>query len=172
MTEWNKDIELARKMMPFIDRIYGEIFNPQFIIRMSGAEIPHPLDQYFGIDGWIELKSGCIITFQETIRRYEAYKKYNDFTIEHWSNVPLKRKGDWFHIAAEFYFYGYVNKEETMIIDWHIVRLFSLKLWVTENWSKFRKRIEKNKKHSRADFLYFSWEELPKEFILKEARDK
>lgn len=166
MSEWHKDLGFAKKMIPMINEIYKEVFDPQSIVRLSDGET-HFLDKFFSIDGWVELKQGCILTFQEKMRRYHIYTRYRDLTMEIFSNKPQDIKGDWFHIAADLYFCGYSNKEETMIIDYHIVKLLPLKLWIAKNWDK--SEIRENIKHSKATFLILPWHKIPKEFILKEA---
>lgn len=169
MSEWHKDIHFAQRMRPFIDSIYERIFDLESITRITDMNPPHPLDKHFGIDGWIELKQGCILTIQEKMRRYNAYIQYRDFTLELWSNEPKKVEGEWYHLASELYFYGYSNRNETEIIEWHILRVLPLKLWIAENFENWEDRIRRNVKHSKASFFAIPWQEIPKEFILKEA---
>jgi len=167
--KWEEDLELDRKMQPVIDSHFKQFFDISQIIRFTQKEnTPHPLDQYFGIDGEIILKCGSIITFQTKVRRQKYLKRFGDyFTIEYFSNNLTKTEGEFFHLASDIYFYGYLNKEETDFEKYHILKVFPLKNFIATNFIKYIQNLRYNKKHSFASFIPIPFSEIPSQIFIE-----
>ena len=133
------------KMRPSAIRIYSSIWTNCKIesLRMDGVAV-HPLDQFYGIDTTANLPGGQFLTIQEKYRRHENLH-YRDFTQEYMNQVgyrvtfhpytktrlPEKDiQGEWFKLAANYYFYGWANHEETDFKEWFLLDIPKYKLLV------------------------------------------
>ena len=56
-------------------------------------------------------------------------------TVEHYQNYLTQEKGDWYRLAAQFYFCGYVNKDKTGFDDWMIMN------WAAMVLGTFNKKV-------------------------------
>jgi hypothetical protein len=146
---------------PIADKLYCEII--PYIVSIERFDKPqkHILDREFAIDVELKLQSPQIssmkITLQEKFRSYSAIK-YDDVTVEHYNDPILKIKGDWFYLAAQLYFTGYVSADETkfekwILLDWVRVVLESYKGNI--HW-----RIGQNR-YTKASFVYTKMSSFP-----------
>ena len=98
-------IAFAQKLRPAAEDIYLKLWpgcRVEYIRNADGTA--HTLDQHFGIDALVILRSGQYLTIQEKYREHAALK-YGDFTQE-WRNGDGS-EGEYFHLAAQLYFYGW-----------------------------------------------------------------
>jgi hypothetical protein len=66
---------------------------------------------------------------QEKSRKHN-YLKYDDFTFEYYNNPTTKDEGEWFKLAAQLYFYGFANKNETEYVKYYLVNVPKLRLFL------------------------------------------
>jgi len=132
------------------DNIYKQIWNIESIERELGD-----LDRERGIDVKLNLINGLTIEIQEKFRRPE-YRHYWQFTVEYQNNPDMNEPGEFHHLSANYYFYGYSNGKSGFS-DWWIIDLNKFKDDYN-NHLLFEDGIKNNYERSNASFLYFSWQ--------------
>lgn len=160
--QWNQDLNFSEKMANQVNIILkNNVPKIADIRRLKTSEGKvHDLDIHFAIDGIIEKESGIIFTFQEKIRR-SKFKAYDDFTIEYYSNVDNKTKGEFFHLCADFYLHGYSSEDENSISTLRIIDIVKLKRYIEKNLTQLlEKNLRQNNRHSRANFLTINFKDL------------
>lgn len=154
-----------RRMQPKADAIYRRLFPDCWVDRLNkkGSE-PHILDQKFGIDAIIMLPLGPSITCQEKFREHYVLESRElrvdpecpDFTQEYMNAAGTKHQalGEWFKLAAELYFYGFANKQETDFECWFLMDTLKYKLIVMASGGLEEIGEQQvNRKHGRASFF-------------------
>lgn len=162
---WKKDLEFSQNTSKMVDKILlSKQSDIKEIKRLKGTNGQvHMLDQYFAIDGLIVKNSGIQYTFQEKIRR-KQFLKYDDLTLEYFSNTKKQTNGDFFHFSSDFYFHGYTNLKEDQIIKFRIISVVELKKYIDNNFDKiYNSYLKQNSKHSNASFFAIPFFELEKE---------
>ena len=123
-------------LRPSAISIYSQIFpGCQYKQLSSDTEKAHWLDKYFGIDAIITLRDGSIFTIQEKYRSNEHLVKYGDFT-QHYKKacgLPQEGPGEWFHLGAQLFFYGWGNPSRTAFSKWILLDVTKYKLIVHQN---------------------------------------
>jgi hypothetical protein len=168
------DLDFEHKMRSIIEKIYySHFYYIQSIERFDNKNTKgvHPLDQFFAIDAVIHFKNGTIITCQEKSRRYEQGLKHNDFTFEWYNNPTSKppKEGEWFHIASQLYFYGFINQTQTEYIRYYLIDLLRFRLWLGERNGEINYHFEtfQNKQqNSLGNFIVIPFDQIPKDCIL------
>lgn len=113
-TKW-KDKSFEERMTVYIDDIYKSIFKSKLssITRSSRDNNSDKkllfMDMELAIDTHLKMVDGSILTFQEKTRRATAFKAAESFTFEYYNDPATKQEGEWFKLAAQFYFYGVAN---------------------------------------------------------------
>lgn len=140
---------------PIADRIYKDAFGADIdIIRDVG-----PLDRELGVDAVLIVGNGLRLLGQEKFLSH-AYARFRSITVEHYQNWRTKEKGDWFKLACQFYFTGYLTENEDdfdpwMLANWPAVVLATIQGSVI--W-----QVNKNKDgRARASFRYTIMDDLP-----------
>jgi predicted Zn-ribbon and HTH transcriptional regulator len=134
-------MKFMRKMQPHAWRIYEKEFpgcEPLYLRpdNFDGSK-DHPdvhiLDQQFAIDSMLRFPDGSFFTLQEKYRK-NTELKFGDFTQTHMKayGTPYEAKGEWFHLAAQLYFYGWANEDETDFEDYLLLDVVRYKLLVLE----------------------------------------
>jgi hypothetical protein len=134
-------MNFMRKMQPLALRIYGQIFpgcKLEYLRRDNFDGHPkddpdvHILDLEFAIDSLLRLTDGSFFSLQEKYRTYEHLKSFGDFTQEHMNGFGTKyeTKGEWFHLAAQLYFYGWANEDQTDFEEYMLIDVVKYKLLV------------------------------------------
>ncbi len=142
------------RMQPFMDAIYRSIWGNRIRIKRElGA-----LDKDRGIGVINEMPSGLTISLQEKARRYK-YRHFQQFTVEYSNNPLTGEKGEFYKLAANYYFYGYAFPNEHGFCEWRIIDLNRFKeayhlgiITPTETVA--------NTKRSRATFLCFEFRQI------------
>ena len=163
MFEQLKTVGFQRKMRPAALRIYSRLFPGCEVqdLREAGKDV-HVLDKEFGIDALVVLKNGQWLSLQEKYRKHstlEYAKRMGiavDFTQEYMNadGTEYESPGEWFKLAAQLYFFGWANSEETDFEKWALLDIAQYKLLV-ENAGGLEKLGVKrnNKQHGRASFF-------------------
>lgn len=155
------DKDFEERMRPHIDAIYKGLFNGRLeIIKRcdrNGNESKKMLlmDMEMAIDTHLTFYDGSVLTFQEkTLRHYQ--RKWKQFTFEYYNDPKTRDKGEWFKLAAQLYFFGYANKEETGYSSFWILNVAKLR---TRLMSRFtieemeRRFLKHNKPPAKANFF-------------------
>ena len=159
-------VKLSEKLSPFADKIYREKFKVTSIKRTKrdNGKVSI-LDKKFCIDVILTLSNGTILTAQEKFRSYRAYKKYGDnATIEYYQDPDILEEGEFFHLASQIYFYGFSNEKETGFLRYFCLDVARLTLALS--FKKINYKVFQNHKHSKASFIAFRYDDIPKECIL------
>jgi len=122
-------------------------------LREQGIKV-HVLDKEFGIDTVATFAKGAFITLQEKYRK-NTYLRFGDFTQEYMnaSGTEHEEQGEWFHLAAHLYFYGWANETETGFEKWLIMDVAKYKLLVEEAGGLDSiGELRQNNFHGRATF--------------------
>lgn len=165
MANFRGDIGFSELMRPKAERIYQRVFPGCKVenLRPDGDKDVHELDQYFGIDTQIILPSGGTLTVQEKYRRNEFLhtKKWRvdpsvpDFTQEYLNacGTEHERHGEWFHLSADLYFYGWASADLMGFEKWAILNVLKYKLLV-ESMGGLDSigMYKRNRKHGAASF--------------------
>lgn len=145
MSWFAKDFE--EKMTPFIDNIYKDIFKEKLVsIKRSSRNKENDkkllfMDINLAIDTHLTFNNGSIITFQEKTLRYSKIS-FNQFTFEYYNDPKIKDEGEWFKLAAQMYFFGYANKNETGYEKYFILNVAKLRTALLNNFTI--KQLEDN----------------------------
>jgi|TARA_Y100000310_G_scaffold115981_1_gene114585 hypothetical protein len=145
-----------KKMRPAALRVYRRIFPDCEVmdLRADGFKV-HVLDKEFGIDSLIKLPSGQWLSLQEKYRRNNA-SKYEDFTQEYKNAVGTKYEsdGEWFKLAAQVYFYGWANENETEFEKWVLIDIPQYKIIVEQSGGlKHMGVYRQNSTYGKASFF-------------------
>lgn len=169
MGEWEEDLAFDKQMHPYIDEIYYSLFGRDIKIERSKVadnEIRKSfLDRELSIDAFIIFENQSFISVQEKSRRNFALK-WNDFTFEYYSNRFSLKKGQWFKLASQLFFYGYVNENETGYIKYHLIDMVRLRLFLSKKTREsVTKELKKNTKRA-SNFLPIKFDEMPEDCFL------
>lgn len=157
-------VKKQRRLVPAAENIYENLFGPCEVLdlREDGND-GHILDRDFAVDTLIVKPSGAWYSLQEkyrdhqflTRRRYRVNPNCPDFTQEYKNadGTDREEKGEWFHLGAQYYFYGWSDKSG-----------LNFAAWVLINIPKYKRLVEakggldevgefmQNEKHGRASF--------------------
>jgi len=158
-----KDFE--EQMRPLIDEAYRKVFSAiSKITRCEKDENSNQLilDTEFAIDTIIRFIDGSLLTLQEKVRRFEYYKKYNDFTFEYFNNPDTEEQGEWFKLASQFYFYGFATPDESDFARFYILNVGNFRIFLKKNYgNNLFERVRRNKPPCRANFITIPFDEIP-----------
>ena len=133
------------RMAPCIDRIYRRLFKNIRFIRRSNRDTKDTetmfMDKRLAIDTFIYFNDGSFITLQEKTRR-SCYAKYDDFTFEYYNDPLTREPGEWFKLAAQWYFYGYANEAGNGYSKFYLIDVAKLRLYLKNTFSI--ETLEKN----------------------------
>lgn len=151
---YEEDTEFNLRMQPWADGIYKSLWGDSAEIQRELGE----LDRQRAIDTIVIPPEGLPISLQEKARR-RKYFKYYQFTVEYMNNPRRGEKGEFFKLAANYYFYGYARIDEQGFLWWRVVDLNPFKRYYHE--AKIQPdEVKQNKNRSNASFLCFDWANL------------
>jgi hypothetical protein len=142
------------KLKPYAhDTILG-LFRPKYGEMAIQPSLPF-LDKECGIDITLQCKTtGASFTVQEKYRKHSALQ-YNDFTQEYMNGDQdgKPQQGEWFHLYANYYFYGWSNPTEDGFEKWFLMDIQHYKFIVMQNRGLDKiGKLNKNEKHGKATF--------------------
>ncbi len=152
---YQRDRDFERNMRPAAQRVYEGIFSGCTVEFAQEDGRLRQLDESFGIDAVLRLKSGQIITAQQKFRRHENLSRFGDFTQEfrNAAGGPHEAEGEWFYLAAQLYFYGWANEDETDFAAWVLLDVVRYKLLIERRGGLEKVgRLRHNQAHGRASF--------------------
>jgi hypothetical protein len=155
-------------MEPLADELYRKIWGPlRRLERLShnreGA--CHPLDREWAIDAVLQTEGGLIVTIQDKFREYEYYRRYNQFTLEYENNPATHEQGEFYHLAANYYFYGFAAQDKASFISWKVIDLNRFKELYRIGAIR-EDGVGRNIDKSHATFKIFNWNGLRENGLL------
>lgn len=157
--------KLNRDMQPYADAEYTRLWPGCRIERLSRTNgRVHELDKSFAIDTILHLPNGLPLTVQEKFREYNK-AAYGDFTLEYMNDPETGEEGEWFHLCADIYFYGYANKARNGWFRWYLLKILDLKLAILSGSIRLRGPIP-NTPPARANFYAAYWAQMHPDCIL------
>lgn len=156
-------------MQPYAWKIYDMVFPGCEMqdLREDGLKV-HILDKEFGIDTISNFSSGQWVSIQEKYRKYYFLKNFGDFTQEYKNadGTEHEKPGEWFHLGAQIYFYGWANDSETGFAKWFIMDIAKYKLLIESRGGIKNIGTKRfNLKHGRASFYSIPIKEIECCFI-------
>ena len=157
--------QFSHKLRPAAERIYQTCFAGCVVKRLERQDgEAHLLDSAFAVDALLMLPDGSFLTLQEKYRTNDMLVKWGkDFTQEFRNAVGTENEsnGEWFKLAAQLYFVGWANVEETGFESWALLSVLAYKMRVLAvgGLDKLAK-LRQNQKHGRASFYPIPLESL------------
>ena len=177
----NEDEQVARRLQPAANRIYGEVFpgatrspvatalREALTARGLNAEkissFALLLDQEMGIDAIITMPDGSNMTVQEKFRRNVRYR---DFTQEFRNAVGTENEspGEWFKLYPQLYMYGWESNRQGEFEAWALINVVAYKQLVTASGGLAKiGQHRQNRRHGSADFYAIPISALKSAFI-------
>jgi len=160
---WRRQQDL--KMRPVADNIYKKCWGNDITISRTEHLADYVLDRFFGVDVIITLPTKMILTGQEKYLS-PTYARYKSITVEYMNNP--KKEGDWFQLACQFYFCGYITND-----------FKGFQFWAILNWPAIVNNTLKNKipwqlndnKHdnAQASFKYCNLHKIPSDCFINKS---
>lgn len=154
-----KDFE--EKMTSHIDQIYKNIFGSNLVNieridrnKYYKDDRAAVMDSDLSIDTHLTFSNGMVLTVQEKTLRF-INSRYNQFTFEYYNNPKTKDPGEWFKMAAQLYFFGYANQDETGYLRYWVVDVLRLRLLLNDNFTleQLENRFLRQNTISKANFF-------------------
>ncbi len=146
---------------PIADRIYRSLFGQDAGIVRTSGDI---LDRTFAVDVIINPTVSPPVNLQEKFLSYE-YAHFGSLTIEYMQNPATGERGDWFRLACQLYFVGYLTKDEGDFSPWALVDMARLSLATVQGRIVWTLNANKNGQ-ARASFMYTSIGDLPNDCVI------
>ena len=112
-------------------------------------------------------KDGSFITLQEKFRENSALK-FLDFTQEYKNaaGTDNENDGEYFHLAAQLYFYGWADANNESFEKWAILDVLKYKLMIQDcGGIEKMGTLRTNEKHGMANFYCIPIRKLTKSFV-------
>lgn len=161
---WKADSDHSNGMRKWADNIYIAKFGSeleQIIVLTPPGHKPHILDQHYGIDVVLRFRNGMVITVQEKFRHPDKIP-YADMTLEV-TNNKNGDQGEWYHMCAELYLYGY-GLPETGFEVAYLLKMLEVKADII--YGRLQGHDGQNEKHSTAKFKGFYWDQIDIQHII------
>jgi hypothetical protein len=166
--EFAGDLELSRITRPLRDIIYKKYLhavktewdkNRDQDQKGSEGSI---LDRLYHIDCTVTTDKGYVLTLQEKGLRYK-FSNFNTFTMEYYQHRDTKQPGEYFTLASQLYFHGYLTDNLSAFEKWMIVDIPRFMIWSREYDLTKRLRADTV---SHANFVYFDYDMIPNDVII------
>jgi len=167
--------QFALRMRPHAKAVYERLIPGVKVQWLDAQNKPHHawLDKEFGVDLFLHLPCDTIVTVQEKYREPGRYARFGDFTVE-WRNAvgtPYESNGEWFKLAAQWYFYAWANADETGWERWVLMDIGRLKMLVNGGGGLSKVgRIWSNQEHGAATFYSIPWSFLRLAIMMSSER--
>lgn len=155
------------KSRPAADRLYNKVFGDMFgSVEVNRFEHDDDfiLDQEYGIDVIFKLPNGQVLTGQEKFLSPEQ-ARFASMTVEYEQNQHTGEKGDWYKLACQIYFCGYINHDHTKFHPWVIVNWPKIVLLTQGDKINWNYQVNKNGR-ARASFYWTKIAQLPDEAVI------
>lgn len=135
---FNQDQQLSIRMRPHIQAVYDQHFPGATYHPFDGARegsVQRLLDRQMGIDGVLLLPCGAPVYVQEKVQSERPPQYDFMFCVEHKNAYGTEHEspGEWFKLAAQLYFLGEANADQTGFKRWLLLDVLKFKLWVEQH---------------------------------------
>lgn len=154
--------ELAAR--PLIDAIYAEVFGGSIQIRRTELPQGAILDRHYAIDVQVSLPCGMQLTGQEKALS-NKYARYNSLTVEYEQVAGTAQAGDWFRLACQFYFCGYLSEDSQSFVKWAVVNWPALVIATHVGQVPWKGNANQNGQ-ARASFKYVELNRIPDNCVI------
>ena len=171
MGKFDKTQAFSNRMRPCAHKLYKQIFKGCKIEELTKGKSVHILDKHFGVDSLIHLKNGAYITLQEKYRE-NCYLKFGDVTQEDKNayKTRFESDGEWHKLAAQLYFNGCADKNESYFEKWVLLGILRYKIEVDLRGGLDQMgKLQFNKNHGAASFVGINLNKLGNCIILDSA---
>lgn len=161
-------------MRPFVDVLYREIFGAETEIERLNRDNPEEepartLDEEYAIDLHIRLVPTLLVLTGQEKCLSRCWADQRTLTVEKMNDPRRGIRGDWFNLAAQFYFCGYINDhgngfDPWVLVDWPAIVLathLDLIEWHTK---------PNTDGAARADFRYCYIRDIPNRCIIADGQ--
>jgi len=157
---WRRKQEI--KMRPHADLIYRNVFGENSTIKRYGKNDNFVLDKVYAIDSTIGIANGMLLNGQEKFLS-NNYATYHSLTVEYEQNQTTGERGDWFKLACQIYFVGYINITGDGFDIWSIMNWPSIAIETMRDNIRW---LKNGNNSSRASFMYTDLYALPNQCIV------
>jgi len=164
---WRRKQELAGR--PLADRIYCATLGDGIKISRMERDDQKVLDIKFAIDVRLTLPSGQILLGQEKFLSHK-YASFQSVTVEYFQNPLTKEPGDWFKLAVQFYFVGYLTADGQEFDPWIMLNWPNVVLTTQAGQIPWQDNRNKDGK-ARASFRYCRMDQFPPECVISNWND-
>ena len=154
---------------PIADKLYRQTFGPKIAIERTDRYEQKVLDIQFAIDLQITFPCGFILLGQEKFLSAEQ-AKYKTLTVEFMQDPKTGEGGDWFKLAAQFYFCGYFTRDQKDFDPWVLVNWPAVVLATHTGQIKWGERQNMDGR-ARASFRFCYIHALPVACIIASSRE-
>lgn len=151
-------------MRPVIDAIYAKVW-PGCTIKRFDSDEDKLLDIKYGIDVQVTLPSGMILLGQEKALSHR-YATFRTVTVEYLNDPKTGDKGDWYHLAPQFYFCGYATADNAALKPWVLLNWPSVVLGTTTKKIAWVGPIDNSKSPAKASFVYIQMDAIPNDCVI------
>ena len=97
------------------------------------------------------------------------FERYNDFTFEYYNDPNVKDVGEWFKLASQMYFYGYINSSYDGYSRYYIIIVPLFRLYLnSKDYKWIKNHTKQNNVHGKSNFIYVPFDNIPEEcFYIK-----
>jgi hypothetical protein len=164
--DFNKDPrrqhELA--MRPAIDKIYAATW-PGCVVERTEREDDAILDKKHAIDVRVVQPNGMLLLGQEKALQAQ-YASFGTVTVEFMQDPNTNERGDWFHLASQFYFCGYATEDKTGFSKWVLLNWPLVVLESNTGAFKWEGPRDNSKSRARANFRHVKMTDIPATCII------
>lgn len=151
---------------PLADAIYKTIYPSLVDIDRFGETEGerHLLDREHAIDARLTFGNGQIMTLQEKFLSAD-YASYRSLTVEYEQNQYTHEHGDWFKLASQSYFAGYLARDLKSFSIWVLVD-FARLIHATQQGRVYWKQNRNKDGRAQASFCFIRFDDIPKECVI------
>ena len=151
-----------QRMRPAVDEIYKSAFGD--VLASIDREDGSVLDREHGIDVTLGFTNGMVLTGQEKTLSAD-FAHHASLTVEYAQVHKVGEPGDWYSLAAQFYFVGYCKADGPGFSSWAIVNWPALVLETQRGNIRWRDNHNKDGR-ARASFRYVKLSHIPRSCII------
>jgi hypothetical protein len=151
---------------PIADAVYYGIYPSLVDIERfdDATDERHLLDREHAIDAKLTFKNGQIMTMQEKFLSAE-YARYRSLTVEYEQNQHTHEHGDWFKIASQLYFVGYLTPDAQAFSIWMLVD-FARLIHATQEGRVIWQQNANKDGRAKASFCFTRFDNIPMDCVI------
>jgi hypothetical protein len=152
---------------PLADKIYRDVFGQDIQIHRMDRKDNLVLDIRFAIDVKLVLFNGQILLGQEKFLSHK-YANFQTVTVEYLQDPITGEKGDWFKLAAQFYFVGYITQKQDGFEPWILLNWANVVIATDRHEIKWEDKGN-TKTAARATFKCCNMNKFPADCVIAQC---